>query len=170
MIHLDDTWQRIYEAKQAAGIDVDWTVAERDQMEALADDMNGELLTYPVIHAYPTKDRSQLEFWCRYCKTHHIHGRHLSHHGLKADDGRSDSPMPLDRWLTYLQQFFNCTFNDNAVRNRGVCTCPAGSGDGHRVAHCQDTSSPIWDHGYVLHEVEADDPRAQTRPERGQRR
>jgi hypothetical protein len=39
-----DTWTRIEEANKAAGWPNDWTVAERDQIEALADDLNPELL------------------------------------------------------------------------------------------------------------------------------
>ncbi len=70
---FDDTWHRIAAAN--GGIDPEWSVAERDQMEALADDMNRELEPYPVVHAWRTPNGSQLQFWCRFCKTHHVHGR-----------------------------------------------------------------------------------------------
>ncbi len=39
-----DIWNRIDEANMAAGIFQDWTTAELDQMEALAEDLNRELL------------------------------------------------------------------------------------------------------------------------------
>jgi hypothetical protein len=42
--YTEDTWTRIDEANLAAGWPNDWTVAERDQIEALADDLNRELL------------------------------------------------------------------------------------------------------------------------------
>ncbi len=43
----------------------------------------------------------------------------------------------------------------DAKRTRGrlPCTCPLGSGDGHRVAHCSDPRSPYYASGYVLREV-----------------
>ena len=35
-----------------------------------------------------------------------------------------------------------------------ACTCPPGSGDGHRVAHCgHDSGSPYYARGYVVREV-----------------
>jgi hypothetical protein len=33
------------------------------------------------------------------------------------------------------------------------CTCPPGSGDGHRVAHCHDRNSPYDDTGYIAVEM-----------------
>jgi len=38
---------------------------------------------------------------------------------------------------------------------RRVCTCPKGSGDGHRVAHC--TGGRYWERGYVIKEEDDDD-------------
>jgi len=52
MSQIDDTWQRIAAANRAAGIDRGWSLAERDQMEAAADDLNRELERSPVVHAW----------------------------------------------------------------------------------------------------------------------
>jgi len=38
--YTEDAWTRIEQANTAAGWSNDWTVAERDQIEALADDLN----------------------------------------------------------------------------------------------------------------------------------
>jgi hypothetical protein len=38
MSQPDETWQRIVDANKAAGVDVEWSVADRDQIEALAVD------------------------------------------------------------------------------------------------------------------------------------
>lgn len=43
--YTEDTWTRIEHANAAAGWPTGWTVAERDQIEALADDLNRELLS-----------------------------------------------------------------------------------------------------------------------------
>ena len=43
MTLVEETWSRINEANIAAGWFGEWTVAERDQIEALADDLNQEL-------------------------------------------------------------------------------------------------------------------------------
>lgn len=42
--HKEEIWERIDAANVAAGVFRDWTVSERDQMEALADELNDELL------------------------------------------------------------------------------------------------------------------------------
>jgi hypothetical protein len=42
--YTEDAWTRIEEANLAARWPNDWTTAERDQIEALADDLNRELL------------------------------------------------------------------------------------------------------------------------------
>jgi hypothetical protein len=47
--YTDDAWTRIEEANRAAGWPNDWTVAERDQIEALADDLNRELLSIAPV-------------------------------------------------------------------------------------------------------------------------
>ena len=53
MTLVEETWSRIEEANIAAGWSGDWSLAERDQLEALADEMNLELLTQPVPNASP---------------------------------------------------------------------------------------------------------------------
>jgi hypothetical protein len=47
-----ETWSRIEEANKAAGWPNDWTVAERDQMEALAENLNRELLALHARHKH----------------------------------------------------------------------------------------------------------------------
>ncbi|MCV7230635.1 hypothetical protein [Mycolicibacterium komossense] len=159
MIELDDTWRRIYDANTAAGIATDWTLAERDQMEALAADMDRELQRYPVIHAWPTANGSQLQFWCTFCKDHHSHGRH----GVPPEDrlGSPGSLLSERKWSEYLQMIDSCTFN-----GRGICSCPPGNGDGHRGTHCGNRSGAYYQHGYILHEVRPDDSRAIRKPTR----
>lgn len=176
MHQLNETWERIHEANQAAGVRVDYTVAECDQIEALADDLNRQVERYPVVHAWRTKDGPQLQFWCKYCKTHHVHGRHLGPSRIEAinrwdaEDNwvpRSDAVLPHWLWISHLQQFADCRYNDRVPGGRGVCTCPVGSGDGHRVAHCWNREpGSYYEHGYVLYEVEPDDARASHKPKR----
>jgi hypothetical protein len=171
MSDLDETWQRIAAANAAAGVDFDLSVAERDQLEALADDLNRELLRFPVIHAWPTKNGSQLQFWCKYCKDHHYHGRHLGPSRIDAimqwdaEDNwvpRADAVLPLQLWQRHLQQFAGCQHHDG----RGFCTCPAGSGDGHRGPHCGNRTGDYYHRGYILYEVEPNDARAERKPGR----
>lgn len=45
MTLVEETWRRIDQANVAAGWFGEWTVAERDQIEALADELNAELLS-----------------------------------------------------------------------------------------------------------------------------
>lgn len=175
MTSLDATWQRIYEAGKAAGVDVDWTLAERDQMEALANYLNKELSRYPVIHAWRTKDGSQLQFWCKHCKDHHFHGRHLGLSRVEAINRwdaetnwvpRSDAILPHWLWVAHLQQFADCNFNDGVPGGRGFCTCPTGSSDGHRAPHCWNRQGAHYERGYILYEVEPNDARALQKPKR----
>ncbi|CAM4297802.1 hypothetical protein MB901379_03197 [Mycobacterium basiliense] len=42
--YVEETWERIEQANNAVDRFPDWTIAERDQMEALADDLNKQLL------------------------------------------------------------------------------------------------------------------------------
>lgn len=170
-----DTWSRIEEANAAAGVFETWSIADMDQAEALADDLNRQLTLYPVIHAWRTNNGSQLTFWCRYCKDHHLHGRHSgasyidSVNRWDAENNwtcRVDAVLPLRLWKRRLQRFGKCTFNDRAPGGRGVCTCPMGSANGHRVAHCWKRDSAWYEHGYILHEVEPNDVRALQKPKR----
>lgn len=175
MAALDETWTRIRAANEAAGW-TGWSLSERDQLEALAEELNRDL-RYPVIHCWATNNGRQLTFWCRYCKAHHVHGRH---HGpgtmsYYTDDERvatehPDSPLPDRVWQQYLLRFGQCTYNSRYPGGRGICTCPMGSADGHRAPHCWKADSGYRWHGYVLHEVHANDARACTKPKRTVRR
>lgn len=163
MTALTETWGRIREANAAAGWE-GWSLAQRDQLEALADDLNRDL-KYPVVHAWRTRDGSQLQFWCVGCQALHVHGRHQgssfvvwSHNAEKS--AHPDSILTDRIWDAYVQRFADCSYNPDVPGGRGFCTCPVGSGDGHRVAHCSNEKSPYWRHGYVLHEVPANDIRA----------
>lgn len=178
MDQLDDTWARIYEANRASGVCLNYTVAERDQMEALADDLNRELRRYPVVYAWRTKDGSQLQFWCMHCRTQHVHGRHLGASRIEAINRwdaesnwfpRSDAILPQWLWVAHLQEFADCRFNEHVLRGRGICTCPAGSGDGHRAAHCWNRDGAHYEQGYILYEVEPNDARAVCKPKRARR-
>ena len=82
----------------------------------------------PVIEAH--RDGVHLVFWCGHCGREHSHG---------VCSGNKSCP---------------------AMQTYGLkaCTCPAGSGDGHRIAHCHDDASPYAETGYVLREV-TDSPR-----------
>lgn len=163
MSQLDDTWERIYQANRAAGVQPNYTVAERDQTEALADDLNQELEHLPVVHAWRSKNGSQLQFWCRFCNTHHFHGRHGGDSDTRGP--RAGSVLPLRLWKRYIKKFADCTFRFG----RGYCTCPAGVGDGHRAPHCGNREGDYYRRGYILHEVEPNDARATRNPRRFRR-
>lgn len=167
MSDLDDTWQRIAQANQAAGIDPQWSVAERDQMEAAANDFNRELQRHPVVHAWQTKSGRELTFWCKNCKCHHTHGRHGGG-GLRDDKGpKSHSVLSPQLWKRYLQRLRHCRYDLWSPGQRhATCTCPIGSGDGHRAAHCANRDGAWYRHGYILHEVEPNDVRAFHKPKR----
>lgn len=166
MSELDDTWQRIAEANQAAGIDPQWSVAERDQMEAAADDLNTELERHPVVHAWQTKNGRELTFWCKFCKTYHFHGRHGGN--LGDDRGpQANAVLSLRLWKRYLQRLRQCRYDLWIPgRRRAACTCPIGTGDGHRAPHCVNRDGAWYRHGYILHEVEPNDVRAFDKPKR----
>lgn len=87
----------------------------------------------PTLFARRSKNGGGLDVWCRYCQRDHHHGRH-------RNGGE-------------------CTY-------RGLhserCTCPVGSGDGHRVAHCAGNNDSLYqDTGYILVE---DDAKAEKPP------
>jgi hypothetical protein len=172
---MTDTWDRINAANAAAGVFEEWSVAERDQIEALAVELNLELEQYQVIHCYRTKDGTQLTFWCQFCKRHHLHGRHmrddylryasqlLSGQRAESDPERSSLAVFLEfPFRAYLRKVASCAYGNGS----GVCTCPTGIGDGHRIEHCHNPKSPYNAHGYILHEVEPNDIRALTKPPR----
>ena len=77
----------------------------------------------PTLDA--TRDGIHLTVWCDHCQRLHYHG---------VCSGDPACPT-------------------RQTRGREDCTCPIGSGDGHRSAHCADPTSPYRDRGYVLHEV-----------------
>lgn len=79
----------------------------------------------PVILA--RRDGIHLIFRCHYCRRDHAHG---------VCSGDPDCP-------------------DMRTHGRRPCTCPPGSGDGHRVAHCHNPDSLYRDTGYILREQAA---------------
>jgi hypothetical protein len=174
-MYKDETWERINAANSTtlAGMPprlASWTgrqfsVAERDQIDAAARDMDRAMSRYPVIHAWPTEDGSQLTFWCQSCKGHHVHGRHASLNSILEAWGSSCGNVG-DLWLEYLKKFEACNYNPNWPGGRGFCTCPVGTGNGHRIAHCWNSKSPYYDHGYYLHAVPPNDVRALRKPQR----
>lgn len=81
----------------------------------------------PVIMA--VRVGAQLTFRCPYCRRNHWHGAH------------AEPCAPGCR----------CALHSASC---GPCTCPPGSGDGHRAAHCTaDDRSPLKPTGYYLVEV-----------------
>ncbi len=70
-------------------------------------------------------DGNVLDVWCPHCLRDHHHGRHNSNTG--------------------------CRYK---ITGYPPCTCPPGSGDGHRVAHCGDPESPYYDTGYIAVEAQ----------------
>lgn len=151
------------------GCGEDWTVAK------LSSELDDELERYPVVHAWRTDSGSGLTFWCRYCKVHHTHGRHGGPEQVETEkrwDAEANRVPHIDTvlseklWQEYLSQMAACKFNPNVPGGRGTCTCPMGSGDGHRAADCHNRGSGWYEHGYVLHEVAPDDTRATRKPKR----
>lgn len=184
MEHFADTRSRIAAVNAAVGWPdpSEYTVAERDQINALAKDLDREIDLRPVVHAWSTNRGCQLTFWCKFCKDHHVHGRH-SGPGTFVDTSGSvvqlrttpdgtvrRIPGMARLWQAYVHRVQHCRFNDRSPGGRGVCTCPLGSGDGHRVAHCWNRQpGSYYEHGYILHEVEPNDARATRKPTRVRR-
>jgi|SRR6516165_4483088 hypothetical protein len=73
--------------------------------------------------------------WCSHCKRDHQHGRH-SH----ATECQWDPRRP----------------------HKHPCTCPPGTGDGHRWAHCGSDTSPYAETGYIVIEYPASPKEANT--------
>ncbi|SRR6266487_636246 len=90
------------------------------------------VVTGAVIDSWPTpifkvtRDGVHLTFWCPWCRSNHWHGAHSTLCGPECSCARH--------------------------QGGGPCTCPRGSGNGHRVAHCW-TNSPLRLTGYILREV-----------------
>lgn len=76
--------------------------------------------TIPVVYAQ--REGAYLVFRCEHCGVEHVHG--VCSGGTAC--------------LSVL------------TRGRLQCICPSGSGDGHRVAHCSDPTSPYYMRGYFL--------------------
>lgn len=182
MEYYNNTRERLAAVARAVGWPEpdEWTADERDQINAMAKEEDRNIERFPVVHAWRTDSGSGLEFWCKYCKSHHTHGRHSGPSYAEAitrwdaEDNwvpRVDAALPLNLWRRYLARFGKCKFNPNVPGGRGFCTCPMGSGDGHRATHCGNRDSgPYYEHGYILHEVEPNDARATAKPKRMKRR
>jgi hypothetical protein len=84
----------------------------------------------PTLPAYRTSD-GLLLVWCAHCIRWHQHG---------GCDGTCTSRRRS---------------RGAAVYQGEPCHCQPGTGDGHRVAHCADRSSPYADSGYYLKETGA---------------
>jgi hypothetical protein len=84
----------------------------------------------PRLTGHASEDGRKLIVPCPYCGEH-AHGRH----GAIEDCGE-DCPCILHIKYT----------------NRGRCTCPVGSGDGHRGAHCTG-DTPFQATGYWIVEA-----------------
>jgi hypothetical protein len=176
-MHDNYLMRRLTEAFRAAG----WPPpTEQDVAEAsgLADEFEREMESYPFIHAWATKNGSQLQFWCRYCNRHHFHGRHSGPSHADVQDSwdiennwvpRLDAVLPLRLWRRHLQRFRDCRYDDRYPGGRGLCTCPVGSGDGHRSPHCGNRDGEYYSNGYILHEVHPNDDRALRKPNRNRR-
>lgn len=157
-----------------------FTIEEARDIDQLAEEIVRDIELYPVVHAWRTNNGSQLTFWCKHCKGLHTHGRHsgdsyaVSRARADAESNwtpRVDAVLPLRLWKRYVRRHASCTYNGKVPGGRGFCTCPMGSGDGHRVAHCWNREpGGYYDHGYVLHEVEPNDARATRKPPRKSRR
>ena len=180
-----DTKSRIAHVNRAVYGDradqlTNWSVAERDQINALTEDSDRQIDRYPVVHAWSTDNGSGLKFWCKYCKTEHVHGRHQGPgrfrdgetvvHLRTTPEGRIRRIAGFARlWKAYVRRFEQCRFNPNVPGGRGICTCPLGSGDGHRSTHCWNRNGVFYEHGYILHEVEPNDARALHKPKQTRR-
>jgi len=84
----------------------------------------------PVLAAHRSDDGIHLTVWCAHCQRDHYHGRHSNQTDCLFDGHGPDWP------------------------HGHPCTCPTGTGDGHRAAHCHDESSPYYDTGYTLRETQ----------------
>jgi hypothetical protein len=85
----------------------------------------------PVLRAVASEDGRTLAAYCCWCRRDHFHGRH----GAIEDCG-PDCPCKLH----------------GDLHRYHACTCPPGSGDGHRNAHCRG-DTPFSERGYWIEEV-----------------
>jgi hypothetical protein len=94
---------------------------------------------FPVLPAFPSPDGRTLLGFCYWCQVWHVHGRH---------------GHPDDCRRRLKGQDCTCGLHPDYHASRGPCTCPPGSGDGHRTAHCYTLSqSPLKATGYVVREM-----------------
>jgi hypothetical protein len=82
-------------------------------------------MTTPTLPGRP--DGPHLMVWCEHCQRDHHHGRHNPATG--------------------------CLY-DNLRPRRHSCTCPPGTGDGHRTSHCHKPKSPYYSGGYYVVEID----------------
>jgi hypothetical protein len=83
----------------------------------------------PVLRAVASEDGRTLRAYCPWCRREHVHGRH----------GACGPPE------------CGCKLHADLHRHHD-CTCPPGSGDGHRQSHCR-PGSPLAERGYYVVEV-----------------
>jgi hypothetical protein len=89
-----------------------------------------------VLAATASSSGRILQAWCPFCRGHHTHGRH----GAAVD---------CERWLGTA---CGCELHASLHGpSHTPCTCPPGSGDGHRGAHC--TDGPLRQSGYWVTEI-----------------
>jgi hypothetical protein len=95
---------------------------------------------HPILMAWPSEDGRTLQAWCAPCGRFHTHGRH---------------GHPGTCWRLLRGRECECALHAEPYSMRRIpCTCPPGSGDGHRGAHCASLSrSPMKATGYVVREV-----------------
>lgn len=80
--------------------------------------------TPPTLPGRRSNDGRTLLVDCPGCGRQHTHGRHTAADGCLAE-----------------------------VSDRNPCTCPTGTGDGHRAPHCGNGSMP---RGYIVEEIRGD--------------
>lgn len=124
-----------------AGLDDRWVV-RIGKFGGQALDVNGNVVHLDWDNKPVLCGRAEGQYvivWCPFCKRDHSHGRHEPGTGCRFD------PMRPDKFR---------------------CACPAGTGDGHRVAHCDNPDSPFSNSGYIICE-DNDSPLSRRWPDTG---
>lgn len=174
LVFYSNSGERLEAIRHRLGLP-EFTDEERKEIPVLADQFNQGLSRFPVVFALAVNNNTQLEFWCKFCKAYHLHGRHGGQGHVDAENRydaeqgwfpRIDAVLPVRRWKRYLQRFSECRYDLwSPLRRKAMCTCPAGSGDGHRAPHCSNREpGRYYEHGYILYEVPPGDPRATRAP------